>query len=294
MNKISKKLVIFLALFIGSCFNVFPVQAQTNELTLEVTKECNIQYAGDSCVAELKTTNNTEKIVNGKAFLHIDYQGICGDGFFDGEGINAQFSITGENNNWQNFSGWKDGSVEVSSFNIAKGEIYPKLKIETVPNLCPGKYTFSLSLGGEYTTPPIVIGSGGGMSYYTINASAGINGSISPFGLKSLPYGEKQTYKISPNNGYKIADVLVDNVSVGAVTTYTFNNINTNHIISATFVAAIIIKVGDANGDGRVDKYDIALMMANWGKTGINSCDFNDDEKVDEYDFSLLMLNWGL
>jgi subtilisin family serine protease len=51
-------------------------------------------------------------------------------------------------------------------------------------------------------------------------------------------------------------------------------------------------KKGDVNGDNKVDKYDFALMMANWGKTGPNICDLNGDNKVDKYDFALLMLNW--
>ncbi|MCX6789827.1 MAG: dockerin type I domain-containing protein [Candidatus Gribaldobacteria bacterium] len=53
-------------------------------------------------------------------------------------------------------------------------------------------------------------------------------------------------------------------------------------------------KIGDANGDNKVDKYDFSLMMANWGKTGSNACDLNNDSKVDKYDFSLLMTKWGL
>jgi hypothetical protein len=54
------------------------------------------------------------------------------------------------------------------------------------------------------------------------------------------------------------------------------------------------IKTGDANGDNKVDKYDFALMMSNWGKTGTNTGDFNGDGKVDKYDFALLMLNWSI
>jgi len=51
---------------------------------------------------------------------------------------------------------------------------------------------------------------------------------------------------------------------------------------------------GDINGDDKVDKYDFALMMANWGKTGSNDSDLNEDGKVDKYDFALLMVNWGI
>jgi hypothetical protein len=92
-----------------------------------------------------------------------------------------------------------------------------------------------------------------------------------------------------------VADVLVDNVSKGSITTYTFSNVTGNHTISATFtVGTQGAKNGDANGDDKVDKYDFSLMMANWGKTGTNACDFNGDGKVDKYDFALLMSKWGL
>jgi hypothetical protein len=53
-------------------------------------------------------------------------------------------------------------------------------------------------------------------------------------------------------------------------------------------------KTGDINKDNKVDKYDFSLMMANWGKTGTNTCDLNGDGKVDKYDFALLMSKWGL
>lgn len=53
-------------------------------------------------------------------------------------------------------------------------------------------------------------------------------------------------------------------------------------------------KIGDINGDSKVDKYDFSLMMSNWGKTGSNNSDLNNDNKVDKYDFALLMSKWGL
>jgi len=52
-------------------------------------------------------------------------------------------------------------------------------------------------------------------------------------------------------------------------------------------------KTGDINKDGKVDKYDFALMMAAWGKIGTTLSDLNNDNKVDKYDFALLMLNWS-
>jgi len=53
-------------------------------------------------------------------------------------------------------------------------------------------------------------------------------------------------------------------------------------------------KTGDVNKDTKVDKYDFALLMANWGKTGTNNSDLNSDGKVDKYDFAILMANWSI
>jgi hypothetical protein len=166
MNKISKNLLIlFLAFLFGSCFGIYSVQAQNNKLILETTKECHIQYSGESCIADLKLINNTGEILDGEAFLHIDYQGVCGDGFFDGKGIDARFFLS---SNWLNFSNWNAGTATVSGFDIIKGETQSKLKIETAPNLCPGKYVFNLELKGTteieetYTAGTVIIVGGGG------------------------------------------------------------------------------------------------------------------------------------
>src|SRR5439155_741677 len=68
---------------------------------------------------------------------------------------------------------------------------------------------------------------------YTITASAGANGSISPSGAVTVNHGANQSFTIAPNTNYHVADVLVDGSSVGAVTTYTFNNVTTTHTIAA-------------------------------------------------------------
>lgn len=70
---------------------------------------------------------------------------------------------------------------------------------------------------------------------YTITASAGANGSISPSGATSVNCGENQTFNITANSGYAVDDVLVDGSSVGAVTSYTFPNVSADHTISASF-----------------------------------------------------------
>ena len=69
----------------------------------------------------------------------------------------------------------------------------------------------------------------------TITGSAGTGGSISPSGEVAVALGGSQTYTITANSFYSIADVMIDGVSVGAVTSYTFTNVTGDHTISATF-----------------------------------------------------------
>lgn len=70
--------------------------------------------------------------------------------------------------------------------------------------------------------------------YFSINAVAGAEGSISPATAQVL-LGESQAFAITPTTGYHVADVVVDGVSRGPFTSYTFNNVSANHTIAATF-----------------------------------------------------------
>ena len=70
---------------------------------------------------------------------------------------------------------------------------------------------------------------------YTITAAAGEGGSITPAGEVSVKEGASQTFTITASEGYAIADVLVDGQSVGAVDSYTFENVTANHTIAALF-----------------------------------------------------------
>ena len=69
-----------------------------------------------------------------------------------------------------------------------------------------------------------------------ITATADEHGKIDPAaGTVTVPKGESKTFTITPDSGYRIKDVLVDGVSVGAVSTYTFEDVVENHTIHATF-----------------------------------------------------------
>ena len=78
---------------------------------------------------------------------------------------------------------------------------------------------------------------GSGTTRYTITASAGEGGSISPEGSVRVRRGSDRTFTITPDEGYQISDVLVDGESVGAVDSYTFENVRARHTIQAVFEA---------------------------------------------------------
>lgn len=70
---------------------------------------------------------------------------------------------------------------------------------------------------------------------YSIIASAGANGTISPSGTSTVDSGTSKTFTITPGEIYHVADVKVDGSSVGAVTSYQFTDITANHTIEASF-----------------------------------------------------------
>ena len=87
------------------------------------------------------------------------------------------------------------------------------------------KNTFTVTQEGNSTTT------------YTITASAGTGGTISPTGTVTISRNASRSFTITPSTGYSIDRVIVDGSSVGAVSTYTFSNVTANHTISASFKA---------------------------------------------------------
>ncbi len=98
---------------------------------------------------------------------------------------------------------------------------------------------FSVGAVSEYAFSPVTSNHSIYASFaplsFTISASAGENGSIDPEGEVPMGYSLNETFTITPDEGYRIADVLVDSSSVGPVGSYTFNNLTDNHAIEAIF-----------------------------------------------------------
>ena len=81
-------------------------------------------------------------------------------------------------------------------------------------------------------------GGSSGYSYYTIQATAGTGGSISPSGNVSVREGKDQTFTITPDKGYAVSNVKIDGKSIGAVKSYTFENVRRTHTIEVIFMKA--------------------------------------------------------
>ena len=81
-------------------------------------------------------------------------------------------------------------------------------------------------------------GGSSGYSYYTIKTTAGAGGSISPSGSVSVREGRDQTFTITPDKSYAVSNVKIDGKSIGAVKSYTFENVRRTHTIEVIFMKA--------------------------------------------------------
>jgi hypothetical protein len=112
------------------------------------------------------------------------------------------------------------------------------------------------------------------INIYTITASAGSNGSITPSGAVVVNSGANQTFTITPATNYHVAGVLVDGASVGAVTSYPFTNVTANHTISASFAVTNVAPVAAA--DDYTTHQDLAMTIDAPGVLS-NDTDANSD-----------------
>ncbi len=76
-----------------------------------------------------------------------------------------------------------------------------------------------------------------GVNTYTLTATAGANGVISPLGGTTVSQGGSQTYTITPNAGYQLATLTIGGGPVSPVSSYTFTNVQGDNTINATFSA---------------------------------------------------------
>jgi len=121
---------------------------------------------------------------------------------------------------------------------------------------------------------------------YLITATSGKGGSITPLGNTAVNTASNQTNTVSSivvapgatlslaitaATGYQIADVIVDGVPKGKISSYTFDRVALDHTISATFAQPPSVK-GDVDGDGKVGAGDaMAALRAVIGATTLTA-----------------------
>ena len=102
---------------------------------------------------------------------------------------------------------------------------------------------------------------------HTITASAGTDGTISPSGTVVVTAHANKYFTITPGHGYAIRMVLVDGVSVGAVSSYLFRDITADHTISASFVATPYTITSSAGTGGSISPSGPVAMAAGGSKS---------------------------
>src|SRR5665213_1295817 len=78
-------------------------------------------------------------------------------------------------------------------------------------------------------------------SKFTITASSGPDGAVTPSGKSVFSPGAQAQYVITPSAGYNIASLSIDGIPVTLTTSYTFTNVQADHTISATFLQAFTV-----------------------------------------------------
>ncbi|MCK9612163.1 MAG: T9SS type A sorting domain-containing protein [Bacteroidales bacterium] len=90
------------------------------------------------------------------------------------------------------------------------------------------------------------------VAFYEIIATTDTGGTINPPDTVYVDAGNNQLYTITPETGFHILDVAVDDASVGPVATYTFNNVNADHTIHAAFEIDTLTITATASANGTI------------------------------------------
>ena len=153
-------------------------------------------------------------------------------------------------------SGYHISDVKVNGKSVGAVESYDFTDIRSNQTI---EVTFARNSSGG-------TGGGGVTTRYTIEAEAGQGGEISPDGRVSVSSGSDKTFRITAYEGYEIADVIVDGKSVGAVSSYTFENVRKNHTISVTFQEAEQVADPDDTGvSGWLNTKDHIQYLSGYG-----------------------------
>lgn len=131
-------------------------------------------------------------------------------------------------------------------------------------------YSYNFSLGDNWSMLVVRFAAA-----YTIEASAGANGSITPSGEVPIQSGASRSFQVDADVDYVIAQLLIDGVAdpaAGGLETYTYNftNVTSDHTIEATFSGRPIITVDPATVDMECDATGYTDVMAMEGVSALD------------------------
>lgn len=87
---------------------------------------------------------------------------------------------------------------------------------------------------------------------FTITPSTTSEGTITPSTSQTVNFGSNKSFEIAPLTGYEIADVKIDGVSVGAVSSHTFENVTSDHLIEVSYNIIVLPIDVTSTGQGSV------------------------------------------
>lgn len=136
-------------------------------------------------------------------------------------------------------------------------------------------YSYTLSVSSDWSIVTTRF-----RAAYNITATAGANGAISPSGDVPVTSGGSQSFDITADTNYVIAQLLVDGSAVGDAAgletyTYDFTNVTTNHTIEVTFSGRPVITVDPATVDFECTTTGYTDVMA---MTGVAALDPEDGD----------------
>lgn len=137
--------------------------------------------------------------------------------------------------------------------------------------------------GGDTAAPS---GSGGGWYFldiaqtYNITTKTNEGGKIDPNGTVAVKKGTDKTFEITPNEGYKIAKILVDDVEVEVTETYTFENVQKAHTIDVTFEKAKLEISASAGNGGTISPS--GSVKVNYGESKTFTIQPNDGYEIEK------------
>jgi len=177
------------------------------------------------------------------------------DGSVNGRIANYEFYVSDSTSAWGvpvaagTFG--NDADIKQVGFEKKSGR-YIRLRALSEANGNPWTSASEIDVTGTPSAPPSPI--------YTITASTGTGGTITPAGTAAVNGGASQTFAITPAAGYAIAGVSVDGKPVGIVSSYTFSNLTANHTIAASFAAKTYTIAASTSTGGTVSPAGTATV----------------------------------